>query len=357
MKILKEAAPTSSVKDIKYYTNTFNDLLIKSDFASIVELLKDYGITQLQMNKTEWDKFVDTNYGALIPEFKQYSFELNNPYIKFIQTYQRKNTNLNAFSQSPINYKCIHDLVGDGVLTTKQIAFTAPEKEQMSILLNTNIYEQDLNTLIFIIKTVVWFIDNERNLNNYIINRNIKAAFSSKARKKLEKATDNTKENNEKVTESLTEDIDSIKNLTAEDLTLTSEDLYHLRKATIFTDLVIKVNEDPNISIYDASQVSEISTKPQAVNIIENQLKLLHTTVQESGRDPVTGRYQDKETVDETNNRNNIDVKSVNRALSKVSKYNLANTLKNLNSNLSPSEWGDLFDSLSNMYDIIRKLK
>lgn len=315
MKILKEAV--ADYNDIVTdYDAKFTDLLAQSDFVGIVDLIKKYGPQQLKINATVWDKFVDVNYGTLIPEFKQYGFSRNNPYVKFIFIYNGVNNNLDAFSTSDKYYNELHKLVGDRVLETKQLDFTATEDERIPILTNKDLYTKSISDMDFLIKTEVWFVDNIKGLDDYITNKNIKTAFSSS--------------NNGK---------------------LNPNDIVRIRKALLFTNLLNEVSKSENPKSVDLSSIDSIKEYEAAFQdpaFIEEQLKLLHT-----GVEPFAKTEDNKNEKIKTN----ISAKEVNRALSNANNYNLTQSLRELSTKLSPGDWKQFFNSLSNMYDIIGNIR
>lgn len=253
--------------------------------ADKVDVLNEFGKIN-NIGGADWEEFVNTNYVPLIRECEAYGLSLDNPFMVFLKKYG----DIKVFLDGQ-NYDVLHNLVASNTMTTKQLAFTCPEKDQVRILLNPNLWKitpkEDVKWLI---KTFIWFLE-EDTLNDYIINAYVRAAFSDSidildkkgnptGGKKIEVNFD-TFDNRKKLLRNLyfTTNINEL-----------SDSKIKNKGVTISDELKAIQNK-----INAVSGDYFISHAFQPVDIIEQQIKTLAENVQESGRNE-NGQKQSTDT-------------------------------------------------------------
>lgn len=269
------------------YVQQFKNAKEPDEVADIIkEFCKSAGFNGY--NEEEWNKFIDTNLNSLNIECNKYGLSKDNPFFGFLEKYTQQNGNITSFLVKE-NWNILHNCVSNGVLETKQLSFKCPEIEQVRILVNPNLWNiSPKSDVLYLIKLYSWTID--QNLNTYILNAYVKAAFSE------EVTLDNGKIDFEKP------DMNKIVNKVG------------LLKCLFFTDYINLLTEDkikntaktPTLVLQELqkkilnikSQNMLISHTFESVDLIEQQVGVLREQVQESHRD-VDGRYQKTDTEDQ----------------------------------------------------------
>lgn len=266
------------------YVQKFKDAENPSDIEKVLkEFCKSVGFAGY--NEKEWNSFIGNNLNALYLECSKYGLSMDNPFFQFLNKYSQQNGNITPFVDRE-NYSILHNCVSNGVLETKQLSFTCPEVQQVRILVNRNLWNiTPKSDILYLIKVYVWLIDE--NLNSYILNAYVKAAFSDQI------TTDSGKIDFKEP------DMNSTVNKIG------------LLKCLLFTDYVNSLSEDriKNINKTPALALQEvqkrilsiknqnmlISKQFKPVDLIEQQIGTLRERAQESNRD-VSGRYQQTDT-------------------------------------------------------------
>ena len=266
------------------FVQKFKEAKEPSDIIPIIqEFLGTCGFNGY--TKDEYDNFVTINSNALYIECQKYTLSMENPFFMFIHEYSRQNGNITPFL-SKDNWNILHNCVSNGILSEKQLSFKCPEIEQVRIIVNPYLWNMASKPdILYLLKVYSWAIDE--NLNNYVINAYVRAAFADKV------ILDNGKIDYDEP------DLDKVVNKVG------------LLKCLFFTDYINVLSEEKikNTAKTPASTIEQIqkkvlSVKSQnmlvshefvSVDLIEQQIKVLRETVQESGRD-VNGRYQKTDT-------------------------------------------------------------
>ena len=230
-------------------------------------------------DKTQCDKFVDINITVLTIECNTYGVSMDNPFFTFLNKYYVQNKrSIEAFFNTE-NYRVLHNVVADGIISTKQLAFTCAEGEQVRILVNPSLWAISAKDDIrWLIKTYVWFL--EERLNSFVINVFVRSLFVAP-----EKIGDRGA--------FLHVNLD------------TKENRQTLLKCLLFTDFIQQVcdkraqpgdNSDfvelqQRLSTIKNNSVMLVSSPLKPADLIEHQIKLLNELAQESPRN-INGRQQ-----------------------------------------------------------------
>lgn len=262
-----------------------------SDINEIKKIFNEFFLDNISSNADEVKRFVDTNMAALGQEARKYSLSMDNPFMLFLKKYRDKNGNLKPFLDNSDIYGVLHNCVSQGIINEKELAFTCPEKDQIRILMNPNLYNitpiSDIRYLISLYSDVL-----EKNMNSFITNAYVKAAFADKIK------------NDGNVTYKYS-DMNSLNNK------------QKLLRALLFTDAIDELSDDKvkidnkEESIDKArKKINSINDKFLvsapfiAVDLIEHQAKLLRELVQQGSRDEAGRKQQTDIDKKDTNNAN-----------------------------------------------------
>lgn len=241
--------------------------------------------------KQDWDEFVDNTFSTLSIECKHYGLSLDNPFFAFLKEYNNRNGSIAVFKNID-TYNVLHNAVANGILSTKQIAFTSAQDEQIRILINPNLWKlSNRNDIVYLIKLYDWFLDSD--LNRYILNAYVKAAFAPNFEISDHQLTFDNVDFEKLGTKLwlmrcvfLTDYLNELSELKVKQGGMTSMKpvLDNLRKRLAQNNIQVGLGGDP------------LSRDPFVnVNMIEQQIKTLRELVQESPED-ITGRTQETDT-------------------------------------------------------------
>lgn len=241
-----------------------------------VNVLTEFGKLN-NLGGADWDEFVNTNYVPLVRECEAYGLSLDNPFFVFLKKYG----NIKVFLNSE-NYDILHNIVASNIISTKQLAFTCPESDQVRLLLNPNLWNiAAKDDVKWLIKTFVWFLE-ENTLNDYVINVYVRAAFSENSAGTGE--------------QQISVNFDTFANRKK-----LLRNLYFTTNINQVNDAKLKSGNDDKekfeqlkTQLNAASDDYFVSRPLQPVDIIEQQIKVLNQNVQESARGE-RGQYQQKE--------------------------------------------------------------
>ena len=275
--ILKEATDVS-------YVQKFKDAKEPDDISNIIkEFCKNSNFNNY--NEIEWNSFIDNNLHALNLECFKYNLDKDNPFFQFLDIYSKQNGNIQPFLDKQ-NYSILHNCISGGVLDIKQLSFKCREVDQIRILVNPYLWQiTPKSDILYLIKIYTWIVDE--NLDTFILNAYVKAAFSKRIELKNGKVHFNDPKMND-----LPNKIGLLKCLFFSDYIISlSEDKIKNNPKTP----VLRLQEiQKNISnIKDSTSL--VSHKFESVDLIEKQVQLLKQPVQESGRG-VDGQKQETDT-------------------------------------------------------------
>ena len=121
---------------------------------------------------------------ALNLECFKYNLDKDNPFFQFLDIYSKQNGNIQPFLDKQ-NYSILHNCISNGVLDIKQLSFKCREVDQIRILVNPYLWQiTPKSDILYLIKIYTWIVDE--NLDTFILNAYVKAAFS----KRIESMTD-----------------------------------------------------------------------------------------------------------------------------------------------------------------------
>ena len=252
--------------------------------------------------KQDWDEFIDGTFSTLVIECRHYGLSMDNPFFAFLNAYNNINGNIKVFNDID-TYNVLHNAVANGILDTKQISFTSAQNEQIRILINPNLWKlSNRNDTLYLIKLYDWFLESD--LNRYILNAYVKAAFATKAEIIDNKLNFNTVDFENPNTKLwlmrcvfFTE---YINDLTALKIKQGLENLQGKNGSFEDSEMPLRIDflEDIKAKIAPYNIQAGLGNDPLSrnpflnVNVIEQQVKTLRELVQESSED-ITGRTQE----------------------------------------------------------------
>lgn len=313
------------------------------------EIVSDY-LVGLGFDKSTANSFLDANAATIYEEINKFGgLNDRNPFIKFILKYREINGNISELLVAD-NYNVIHNSVATHLFTSKQISFTADSESDPKILLNKNLYSirpvLDMNDVVR-----VWADLGLYKINAYVTNKYVRYLLSDSD------FTDTTSQNlitsfnnfcgsvhldNDKAfndlrrsvmfSSALNTAIDSIKNLNLES---SGEWLNKINE--------IKANFKTQIN---SDHINFLRTKPVGVDIMQEQIDMLHKDVVEGDR-TVTGQYQSSDSTQNTRYRSSSQRNSNQRTNTK--------DLRDTSTQREVSELKKLYNTDSNS-QLIREL-
>lgn len=309
-----------------------------NDPQELRKIFIEFFTQNLLNNEDIITSFVDNNIDALTLEAQKYTLTTDNPFYRFLKVYLNHHNNIDPFSSTDENYAIIHDCVAKGDLSEKQLAWTCPENEQVRIIINPNLYKvSPKSDIVYLISVYTDVLD--KNMNTFILNNYVKAAFSDGVQEKngklvYEKPDMNTIDNK----------INLLKTL------FFSEVLFQLTSNQIGENILETVNKAKS-KINSIDKNALVSTKFMNIDAIEHQVKILRELTQESKRDDF-GRYQKTDT-DKNNEKDsdnlNIDRRAINYYRTKLN--DSAQALKKVFPDLNERSASQLKALLKGLYD------
>lgn len=240
---------------------SFNDKFKKASSDEVDDVIFQFLKTILaNIPDEQLKEFVRKNISLLYSECKRYTLSEDNPFIIYLNKYNKKNGNIDPFL-SYENYAFIHNLLANRKINEKQLAFNCPEDEQIRILLNPNLFletNSDKNYLVDIYSYIL-----SANLNNYIKNDFIKSIFNGQNLKDI------------------TSKIELLMLLYFTDYLQTVND-NGIKSDKLSKEEIAIIQEEAKNKIQNKALVS---SKFISVDLIEHQFKLLSELTQESSRD------------------------------------------------------------------------
>ena len=273
-----------------------NDVYQKahSDPQAMMDAILSFGTDVLHINAETWKKFVNDNLKTLMLECDRYGLVEDNPFLIFLKTYADREGSLDVFcgDEGKTKYNLLHNAVAQGKLDAKDVAFKSKEIDNSNIILNPNLWARAVRDIKWILEVNDWL--NTADLNAYVKNAYILNLFAKN-----------------------TSDLSS--GINGEDMPEvnlnTKANRNCLRKALFFSDIISRATEagrkeaDSGFSMVDnlrkdldaVNKLSLISTPLLPPTSIEQQANLLNQDVNENKRNPETGQYQDKDTLQNDN--------------------------------------------------------
>ena len=124
-------------------------------------------------------EFVYENLRFLPQEMNTYGFDLQNPFIVFLQKIQNNKSEILDYLNDQNNWMVIHNAVANNILTPEQLMFNCNEDEQPKLLINPFFYtEISLKDKMWILQCFEW-CNNKKELNKLILHLGIKLLFSN----------------------------------------------------------------------------------------------------------------------------------------------------------------------------------
>ena len=111
----------------------------KGNTSDLVESIS--GLLELAgLDSTYASKFAYENLRFLPQEMNTYGFDLQNPFIVFLQKVQNSKPKILDYLNNQDNWMIIHNAIANNVLTPEQLMFNCNEDEQPKLLINPFFY-------------------------------------------------------------------------------------------------------------------------------------------------------------------------------------------------------------------------
>ena len=150
----------------------------KGNASDLVESIS--GLLELAgLDSTYASKFAYENLRFLPQEMNTYGFDLQNPFIVFLQKVQNSKPKILDYLNNQDNWMIVHNAIANNVLTPEQLMFNCNEDEQPKLLINPFFYTDiSSNDKMWVLQCFEWCND-EKEITKLIQHLGIKLLFSN----------------------------------------------------------------------------------------------------------------------------------------------------------------------------------